>query len=622
MNYLLEEKTDIRTITMANSNNQIETMLRLIDYGRNTNKTQVSNKPLLEHAVKANDGNTYGILSESGKYYIMVAPAKNSEVVAEDFKHIGGINNRKNNEYRSYSTAMENLDLKVRKINESIHGNEMIAPTVATKEAKDWKTALTEETRRQIDRFNQINENCTLIENKYVPAAHTLPEAPDKNPTEKEVNTPFTDTAVAKGDKEFTKTETNYETAGGPFNKDGEATNADMTSDKKPSGNNNGEDTYSQNAKYTPEGSVANQHPTGGKVTRADEGKQYRHHVKITEDQAKVLGWNPDKNYIDTSKGTEIGSSDPFNTEVGKQSNQTDAPTEPIHENEGIAVHNTDDQNKPTPGTSEHGDTAPYDNKVNEAGVDPSTVAGMPENLGGEDPVNGIDFDTEYDNWINSDSDQPFFNADELLNGQSEPMLNQDPLPEPTSTDGPFGESKEGCKNKCCRESKKIDGKRVLGEATENGDWHGVPGARFIWHGEWADPEIEYQGKLINYYDFADYFDSDEAEKNATPDEVKTILDEILLGMSETGEIGESKIVNEGNVDLGIGKHPAYQKEPMTIPPNKEVAPNGARDWNDDSAKGDKPFGTEIGSLAPFTDKIVKTIVDSLEKRLNFPKKA
>jgi len=34
-------------------------------------------------------------------------------------------------------------------------------------------------------------------------------------------------------------------------------------------------------------------------------------------------------------------------------------------------------------------------------------------------------------------------------------------------------------------------------ENNEN-TYHGIPGTRFIWHGEWSDPEVEYQGKLYN----------------------------------------------------------------------------------------------------------------------------
>jgi len=33
------------------------------------------------------------------------------------------------------------------------------------------------------------------------------------------------------------------------------------------------------------------------------------------------------------------------------------------------------------------------------------------------------------------------------------------------------------------------------------GDFYGVPGVRFIDHGEWSDPEVEYKGEVFNYYD-------------------------------------------------------------------------------------------------------------------------
>ena len=33
------------------------------------------------------------------------------------------------------------------------------------------------------------------------------------------------------------------------------------------------------------------------------------------------------------------------------------------------------------------------------------------------------------------------------------------------------------------------------------GCFYGVPGIRFIWHGEWADPELEWNGMLFNYFD-------------------------------------------------------------------------------------------------------------------------
>lgn len=80
----------------------------------------------------------------------------------------------------------------------------------------------------------------------------------------------------------------------------------------------------------------------------------------------------------------------------------------------------------------------------------------------------------------------------------------------------------------------------------------------------------------------------------------------------------KGKIVKEESETVldDFGKHPAYQKTVMTLPHNKEVAPNGAKDWNDKSVDGDKPYGLKIGSSAPFDD-IVKVITDSVMKKLS-----
>lgn len=33
------------------------------------------------------------------------------------------------------------------------------------------------------------------------------------------------------------------------------------------------------------------------------------------------------------------------------------------------------------------------------------------------------------------------------------------------------------------------------------GEFYGVPGVEFIWHGEWSDPEVKYKDHLFNYYE-------------------------------------------------------------------------------------------------------------------------
>lgn len=31
-------------------------------------------------------------------------------------------------------------------------------------------------------------------------------------------------------------------------------------------------------------------------------------------------------------------------------------------------------------------------------------------------------------------------------------------------------------------------------------NWYGIEGIKFIWHGEWSDPEIEYKGRRCSCY--------------------------------------------------------------------------------------------------------------------------
>lgn len=72
------------------------------------------------------------------------------------------------------------------------------------------------------------------------------------------------------------------------------------------------------------------------------------------------------------------------------------------------------------------------------------------------------------------------------------------------------------------------------------------------------------------------------------------------------------KIVKEEVSRLDAwGKHPRYQKPAFQTPENKEVSPNDAKDWNDDSARGSEPYGKKIGSSAPF-DKQVAALTEAV----------
>lgn len=56
----------------------------------------------------------------------------------------------------------------------------------------------------------------------------------------------------------------------------------------------------------------------------------------------------------------------------------------------------------------------------------------------------------------------------------------------------------------------------------KNNYYRGIKGVYMIWHGEWKDPELSYNGMVVNYYDVEntiweeykeDGYDSDDEEE-------------------------------------------------------------------------------------------------------------
>lgn len=104
---------------------------------------------------------------------------------------------------------------------------------------------------------------------------------------------------------------------------------------------------------------------------------------------------------------------------------------------------------------------------------------------------------------------------------------------------------------------------------------------------------------------------------------IKTITESIYRKLvkehkKESLQEAVDRIVKEEITKLDVwGKHPRYQKEPMTTPANKEVLAGTAdRDFNDDSAKGERPYGQKIGSSAPFNEKVVDLLVDQVISKI------
>ena len=107
---------------------------------------------------------------------------------------------------------------------------------------------------------------------------------------------------------------------------------------------------------------------------------------------------------------------------------------------------------------------------------------------------------------------------------------------------------------------------------------------------------------------------------------IRKITEDVCRKLTHKESLNEKidRMVREEITKLDAwGKHPRYRKEPMTTPSNKEVlAGTAEKDWNDDSAKGDQPYGQKIGDGAPFNQKIVDMLTDQVMAQLkeNFAK--
>lgn len=80
----------------------------------NENKSNI----VIELTKKGPDGNSYAVVRENHEWYIKKT-TKTSNLVAEDFKYIGGLKNKKSEAYPSYAQAIKHLNLKFRSLAEA-----------------------------------------------------------------------------------------------------------------------------------------------------------------------------------------------------------------------------------------------------------------------------------------------------------------------------------------------------------------------------------------------------------------------------------------------------------------------------------------------------------------------
>ena len=633
-------------------------MRALMGYGRQDGKPSSH----VERSAGAADGFVYGIVRENSKYVIKAArPKKEGELVAEDYEYIGGFRNHKAYEYDNYQQASKQLDLKLMSIQEAYAPQQRAVE--APKPMPEDMDALTESMRAEIARQREIVRHAAAIMKEDIGAGNTgVPEAPETAGKKGGLSDPFKEPAKATLDKDLKKTASDPKKQGEPFDKDGGVSDSDLESDKKKQGGGDEDQPFGEWPKHAPKNNVATSKPKGGKA------------VKVNESETLAVNKNDD--YLDKGKGTNIGDSAPF----------TDCPGSERKVEEGVAAwQEGDNQNRPEPGTGEVGDDAPFDQKVCErkgegkcprCGKDDCVCESddADEYAGFEDDDDNMELDDNDNLELDDDfewEDGSEFSDEEArdfedefgvnplaLSDQPEDMGEADDTVEPAAEPGAEAGKKPEDPNKKQASLSSKGWKKYYADENlspevvtavqkvEEVDRKARPYDKDTWNDPQAmrglldqlamanwrlrkagllsfDPEAKTYPELAEKIAMTQdrIWDRIEALENWEKDPEPATADDFdpMEGKRKSGK----PRMNEETTKLDdFGKHPAYRKKPMTTPPNADSEKDGYKDWNDDSAKGEEPFGKKIGSSAPFdeavrllADAVVRQVMENIKKK-------
>ena len=337
---------------------------------------------------------------------------------------------------------------------------------------------------------------------------------------------------------------------------------------------------------------------TGDAKDANDEYKEAKLPKEMNE--GEVLGWNDNKDYMDTSHGTEIGSSAPFDAAKGKQitddgeSNPNTGDMNNGVVEEGESMHDKDNQNTPTPGvgegpSDEH--NKPFDaekgKQIDEALDIDDTVED------GEGDVEDIDIT---DDEVGDEGD---FGGEDLGDEDlGDEGLGDEELGDEEDFDAEVGDE-EGAEDVVDNdiENRLSSLEDLINQIAEK---LGVAPEQVS--------DEPYEDEELYDVEIGDDGDGEEIEDDVIEDcdvfesvnfkrAMKRMVNE--EGMKPFKDGGRVPSGNMNKLDV-FGKHPAYQKKVMELPPKDMTEFPDYYDMNDDSVKNDTPYGEKIGDGAPF----------------------
>ncbi len=539
-------------------NNQLNRMKALMGYGLNEGKKRSYNS--VEYSKVAADGKLYGIVREGTKYYIKVSPSTKA-TLAESFEYIGGFRNRKDNEYTSFANAQKQFDLKMMSLNESCK-NKVNVDSWNPEKNEYLTVESTNKMKKEINRERQIMQNVSLINEKKEQVLSLINEENAK------------DTDDMKGIS--TQSKNNFKKSS-PKNGKPVGTNGDPFTEKAMKVE--GKDCCPKCGKC-------------GDECECDDKE------KIEEASSEVLGWNrKSAEYMDKSHGTEIGDSAPFDDAVARNIDDGDKVVSKTGEMkngvvEGNEMHNSQNQNKPTPGVGEIGDDQPFDGEKGRQ-ID-EAIDDIEGDVDVEDP-SGDDFDGEGD----FDNEGDFGDEEDVDLGTEDDDLGTED--EDLGDDVENSEYNDDIESRLSALESKLDAiASAVGADTTEADFNEYTDDEPLYGDD--DSKDDYDENFED--DDEGFEDDDEGFEDDDEEEVYESRNYRKLMLKEAGmkRFSDAGRVPSGNMNRlnDFGKHPAYQKKVMTLPPKDLQEFPDYYDMNDDSVKTDTPYGVHIGDGAPF----------------------
>lgn len=579
----------------VNTNDEISRVKALMNYGLHT---ESKNTPYasIEFQKVGSDGKVYGIIREGSKYYIKSAPKKKN-LVREDFEYIGGFRNRKDNEYSSFANAEKQFDLKMMSLKESYaNGKNIVVESWNPDKKENLSVEATDKMKKEILRERQIMHNAAMISEK------------------KEISADIANTQKNN-----------------------------IKNLKHPATTGPKDSVFTEKATVCPE--CGNSPCTCGKKGKKKKKvAQECGNMEKVRESAEPLAWhkkggdahqNMADTYMDTSKGTEVGSSAPFDAAKGRnidddnKAEDTGEATNGVVEGRSMHYHYSNNQNMPKPGTGEGPSdehNKPFNEDPNsgldeaitglgddvEEGIDAEAGAGAGADAGApvqegddaeEDFGPDVDGEEDYDDGSDEGELDDYDDAldedeDELDDFDDDEEDEDDTLDDIESDDDEL-------------ESRVSNIEDLLGKIA---DKLGVS--------EFDDDSL-YDDDDEDSTDDDDLFGDDETGDGLYDDGGEDDDEELPESYTRNGyQIFESRAFRRAMREDRLndfGKHPAYQKKVMNLPPNNMQEFPGYYDMNDDSVDNDSPYGEKIGDGAPFSvdpDELEDAIVESIQRNL------